>query len=178
MKTYNTAVVVIPPQEVWPPIQAIREQHDRQIRRWMPHITMLYPFRPREEFPVLAERFAAVCAQQDPFPITLATFRSFQHARQRYTLWLAPEPKEPLVQLQTLLWQVVPDCDDVRRYRGGFTPHLSVGQAQGEAASQLLSSLQETWQPVTFLVDAVSLIWRDSPPDDVFRVGQVIRLGS
>jgi poly(A) polymerase len=33
-------VVIIPPQDVWPPIQRIRQQHDRKIRGWMPHITI------------------------------------------------------------------------------------------------------------------------------------------
>ncbi|MBI5480461.1 MAG: 2'-5' RNA ligase family protein [Deltaproteobacteria bacterium] len=47
MKTHHTAVVIIPPGEIWGPIQAIRQRHDQQFHRWMPHITPLYPFRPR-----------------------------------------------------------------------------------------------------------------------------------
>lgn len=42
--THQTAVVVIPPEDVWPSIQAIRREHDRKIRRWMPHITLIEPF--------------------------------------------------------------------------------------------------------------------------------------
>lgn len=38
-KTHRTAVVAMPPPEVWEPIQAIRRQHDRNVQRWMPHIT-------------------------------------------------------------------------------------------------------------------------------------------
>ena len=49
-KTHKTAVVIIPPEDVWDPIQKIREKYDRQFRRWMPHITLIYPFRPFEEF--------------------------------------------------------------------------------------------------------------------------------
>ena len=44
--THESAIVLIPPQEVWEPIQAIRRVHDRQVRRWMPHVTLLYPFLP------------------------------------------------------------------------------------------------------------------------------------
>ena len=44
-KTHTTAVVLIPPESVQPPIQAIRSVHDRNFLRWMPHITLLYPFR-------------------------------------------------------------------------------------------------------------------------------------
>jgi hypothetical protein len=31
---HRSAVVIIPSQDVWPPIQRIRQQHDRKIRRW------------------------------------------------------------------------------------------------------------------------------------------------
>jgi hypothetical protein len=48
-------LVIIPPEAVWEPIQAIRRRHDRKLRRWMPHITLLYPFRPRSE--LLERRF-------------------------------------------------------------------------------------------------------------------------
>ena len=48
VKTHHTAVVAMPPPEVWEPIQAIRRQHDRNVHRWMPHITLLYPFMPHE----------------------------------------------------------------------------------------------------------------------------------
>ncbi len=49
-QTYTTAIVVILPQECWSVIQAIRQQHDSKVRRWMPHITLIYPFCPVEDF--------------------------------------------------------------------------------------------------------------------------------
>ena len=58
-KTHKTAVVVIPPDDLWAPIQALRKQYDRHFRRWMPHITLLYPFRP----PASIERVAPILAQ-------------------------------------------------------------------------------------------------------------------
>ena len=113
------------------------------------------------------------------FELTLATFNFFQHRPESYTLWLAPEPKDALIQLQTALWGAFPDCDDTRRFAGGFTPHLSVGQARGrEQMSHLIAALSSTWTPVTFQVAAVSLIWRNDPPHDTFRVGQTIALGT
>ena len=65
-KTHTTAAVLIPPEDVWGPIQAIRREHDRQFRRWMPHITLLYPFRPREQFPQYASAvYPFYCYRQD-----------------------------------------------------------------------------------------------------------------
>jgi 2'-5' RNA ligase len=106
------AVVIIPPETVWSPLQAIRQQHNRQVRRWIPHITLLYSFRPRDTFATVAPALEAACAGIVPFGVTLAQFYSFAQAQGRYTLWLVPEPAAALVELQTALWQVVPDCDE------------------------------------------------------------------
>ncbi|MGA1195514.1 MAG: 2'-5' RNA ligase family protein, partial [Candidatus Latescibacterota bacterium] len=46
-KVHQSAVVLSPPQSEWDQIQAIRKKYDRNVRRWMPHITLLYPFYPK-----------------------------------------------------------------------------------------------------------------------------------
>jgi 2'-5' RNA ligase len=178
-KTYTTAVVLIPSSEIWGPIQAVRLVHDRHVRRWMPHITLLYPFRPRDEFDCLAQRFSTVCEGIEPFYIEFTQMRFFRHRRESFTLWLAPEPKEALVRLQAILTGEVPDCDEVTRHRDGFTPHLSVGQIRGEEEMfRLKAVLQATWQPITFRAREINLIWRGKPPDDVFRISQTVTLGA
>ena len=170
---------MIPPAETWTSIQAVREIHDRQVRRWMPHITLVYPFRPRAEFDGVSEALSAACVDVAPFQIKLAEFRSFEHKGGGCTVWLSPEPIEDMVKLQTSLWEAVPDCDEVRKYSGGFTPHLSVGQATGREKSQkLIAALQDPWEPLTFRAEEVSLIWRDDTSDDRFRVAKHISLGT
>lgn len=177
-KTHKSAVVVIPPEDIWPPIQQVRLKHDRQLRRWMPHITLVYPFRPMIQFDELARQFSSICGAIRPFEVTLSRFSSFEHSEASHTLWLVPEPKEDLLRLQDLLWQVVPDCNEVRLYQDGFTPHLSVGQARGrDKTKRLLEDLQSRWKPVSFNVSEVCLIWRGDPPDDAFRVGCTVPLG-
>jgi 2'-5' RNA ligase len=179
-KTHETAVVIIPPDSVREPIQAIRRRYDRQIRRWMPHITMLYPFRPRSAFDAVAGELYEVCRDFRPFDIRLSRFHQFEHGRGRFTVWLAPEPADALRSLQAKLSAVVPDCNDVCRHRDGFTPHLSVGQVRGRATLRsLVASLSSAWpgDGVGFTVSAVSLIWRNSPPDDVFRVDRTVLIG-
>jgi 2'-5' RNA ligase len=169
--------VLIPPDEYWPPIQSIRQAHDRQMRRWMPHITLLYPFRPREQFDAVAVLLAQACHSWRPFEVTLAELRYFRHGRRNCTMWLAPEPAQSLVELQAALQTTVPDCDDVSRHPNGFTPHLSLGQTTTRRLDALLASLSRSWQMVSFVADRVSLIWREDPPDDVFRVDRTISLG-
>jgi len=175
--TVRTAVVLIPPRDVWPPIQAIRAEHDRHYRRWMPHVTLLYPFRPRDDWAAVLEPLSGACARIEPFEVRLTAFARFRH-RGSQTLWLVPEPKAQLVALHTALWRAVPGCDDTRQRGGGFTPHLSVGQAPDAQAEALLARLYAGWEPITFLASEVQLIWRNEPPDDAFRVGDRIGLAT
>jgi hypothetical protein len=81
------------------------------------------------------------------------------------------------VRLQETLRQIVPDCDDVNRFPSGFTPHLSVGQVKGRARLRdLLERLQTSWEPLSFAAGQINLIWRGTPPDDIFRVTHVVKL--
>jgi 2'-5' RNA ligase len=178
-KTHQTAIVLSPPENARDSIQAIRKQHDRNFRRWMPHVTLVYPFRPKDQFDDLAEAFAEACRTIEPFDVTLNAFQFFQHGRRGFTMWLGPEPKDAVGVLQEALWKVVPDCDEVGRHRDGFTPHLSVGQLRRrDELDAVLQDLQADWTPLTFRADRVDLIWRLDPPDDVFSVGYSIGLGT
>ena len=177
-KTFTTAVVLIPPGEVQPAIQAMRQVHDRHFKRWMPHITLLYPFRPRPEFDQLAERFSSACEAIAPFQVELAEMRFFRHRHEQFYVMAGPRAQGGFGPFAGVLGSVVPDCDDVVKHRDGFTPHLSVGQVRGERQRLALQqALQAAWQPLAFMAREISLIWRGEPPDDVFRVGQTVTIG-
>jgi RNA 2',3'-cyclic 3'-phosphodiesterase len=178
VKTHAAAVVLIPPAEAWEPIQAIRRIHDEHLRRWMPHITLLYPFRPPEEWPEFLSMVKGPLEAIAAFELRLEEVRLFHHGPRSATVWVAPRPEERLIELQAALGAAAPDCDDVRRYPGGFTPHLSVGQARGgrEAAERLRGEIERAFRPLSFLAREVSIIRRGEPPDDVFRVERLLPL--
>jgi 2'-5' RNA ligase len=177
MRTHTTAVVLIPPKDLWEPIQRIRRVHDRQINRWMPHVTLLYPFRPRSGFAEAFGKVEAACARVGPFTCTLAGFRCFEHAAS-YTMWLAPEPAEGPAALQQELVGEFPDCDETSRFEGGFTPHLSVGQVRERTElERLLGDLEAGWEPLEFTVREVAMIWRGRETKDAFRAWRTAALG-
>lgn len=160
-QTHQTAVAVVPPHELWGPVQAIREQYDRQFRRWPPHINLLYPFYSAERFDEATPHLISACAQFTPFEITLTEFRFFRHSSRQATLWLVPEPKAAMIQLQAALQAACPECDDLSRFAAGFTPHLSVGQAgSADEACRLRDDWQHSWTPICFELSAVALLWR------------------
>src|SRR5437016_14059276 len=70
-KTPTSAVVWIPPDSIWETIQAIRRRYDRHLSRWMPHVTLLYPFRPREQFDQMEPLLYEACAKLPLFQAEL-----------------------------------------------------------------------------------------------------------
>ena len=100
---------------------------------------------------------------------------SLIHGKEKYTVWLAPEPEEQVVRLQSLLQAVAPDCNEGSGFASGFVPHLSVGQVKGKKRMQkLIGELQSRWQSISFSVQEISLISRGDPPADVFRVNEKV----
>lgn len=126
-KTHTTAVVLIPSESVQPPIQAIRRIHDLNFLRWMPHITLLYPFAERPDFESVIPILTKTAQQVSSFSVAFARFDAFRH-RKSCTLFLVPEPEDEIVRLHSTLIHHLPDYDDTARFTGDFHPHLSVGQ--------------------------------------------------
>ena len=170
-KTHTTAVVLIPPETVQPPIQAIRQIHDRNFERWMPHITLLYPFAARPDFAQITPALAKAAQQMTPFSVELTRFDAFRH-RKSCTMFLIPEPEAEIVRLHSVLLQHLPDYDDTARFTGGFHPHLSVGQFQHRSLQAEQHRLQTEWQPIRYETTNLSLIYRSPETDDRFVVAE------
>ncbi|MGB1016096.1 MAG: poly(A) polymerase, partial [Nannocystaceae bacterium] len=174
--THHCAVVLLPPESMWPSIQAVRTAHDRHHPRWMPHITLLYPFVPREHLVQAARQLAELVEEVKPFEVTLAEAKQFVHTRSR-TAYLAPTsaPKKALCDLQAHLLSEFPLCNPSPD-NGPFTPHLTLGQLAKNP--QQVGEQLRAWQalacpePRTFEVAQVAIITRtaDTPFEIVARI--------
>ncbi|KAK2140156.1 hypothetical protein LSH36_1460g00032 [Paralvinella palmiformis] len=97
MKSYKSAVVIIPPESVWQQIQDIRHVHDKAYDRWIPHINLVYPFLPDvnagDAFLEASSTIEKALSDIRPFRVrfTADSSKSFRHSK-KSTLWLKPLP--------------------------------------------------------------------------------------
>jgi len=131
---------------------------------------------PREQLGTARRFLADACGEIPAFEIQLAAFNTFRRRRDNYTIWLRPEPEEPLVKLQAALCQSMQEAGGSGTSKP-FQPHLSVGQVTERAKMlTLVDQLHAAWCPLRVRISSVFMIWRNKPPDDVFRVAAEIPL--
>ncbi|KAF1927150.1 uncharacterized protein M421DRAFT_65727 [Didymella exigua CBS 183.55] len=143
--TYKTAVALLPPSSITSPIEAVRSVHDKNFKRWPPHINLIYPFlaSPLEtsdsNVPRLGQaiqaRLEKAISGIRPFQVALNADPpgTFTHSKTSKTVWLGPVPDDKIKQLQADLQAEFAECDSDKR---SFMPHLSVGQARTDKVAE------------------------------------------
>ncbi|MFJ7956487.1 RNA repair domain-containing protein [Streptomyces sp. NPDC096319] len=169
--TNRSAVAWLPPEELWPPIQHIRRTHDRQIRRWPPHVNVLFGFVPEGEFPRALPLISAALAETPPFTARLSGVHWFGH-REDATVWLDPAAAghDPWARVRESLELRFPLCGSQSH---GFTPHLSLGRTPDP--QDLARTAEALLSPMTARVDELVILSRRG--DEPMQVRARVALG-
>lgn len=191
--SHKSALVLLPPSAIQPPIEAVRRVHDKHFARWPPHINLIYPFlelpsvqRDGSSLPELEKHIRSRAKKAmrhiEPFHMSLLTDgpKSFIHSKNSQTVWLQPS-SDLVCSLQAALKAEFAECDHDQR---PFVPHLSLGQAKTDAQqTQICETLDKVvtdhlmdskTKELTWLVDTVYVIERKGFKDRFKIVGGIM----
>ncbi|KAK4450664.1 nuclear poly(A) polymerase 1 [Podospora aff. communis PSN243] len=149
--SHDTALALIPPSHLFPPLNRLRSLYDKAYEKWPPHVNLIYPFVRPESLPVAAERISSFLSTQSQsqelkkIPIKLDSVGVFEHKRDN-TIYLcdeSPETQDALKSLRKGALNALGDKDQGR----GYQMHMTIAQSE--------DAQSDTHK---FLVDKVGLV--------------------
>lgn len=173
VRAVTQSAFIVPVPEAEPYVGTLRERLDPSARLGAPtHITVLYPFMATEHTTdAVLKRVRAVTSSSARFAYRLAAVRRFPG-----TLYLAPEPAAPFVELTLRLARAFPDHPPYGGRHGSVVPHLTVAStdamqhaaAEAELRTVLPLPGVHAWCGELVLIENSSGRWR---PMHVFPLG-------
>ena len=127
-KVYTSAVVIIPPEEKWNPIQEIRKKYDKNWKFMKPHITLVYPFSKVEDKKLKAHIRDSLSGI-NPFKLRLKGLRKSK--KEHYLYLLCGGGKEKIMELYKRFHRSL-----LKEFKNkdmpSYVPHITLGKFDTE----------------------------------------------
>ncbi len=193
-------------KDVWQQITKARtELRDPGLYRWPPHANILYPFfdilAPKlsndnmmERDDIINEKLISLQSaiqKCKAFRVSIDSLGTFG-GNNRGVLYLVPHSyrdqsscsqqnnlqfdEQPLLQLQSLLQNSFPECNDQRK-NGKYTPHITLAHFPSlESALEAKEIIEKWWTIIEFEVNEVYLLKREGDGGQ-FKIVATLKLG-
>jgi len=152
--TLFSGVVIFAPHEVQAVVVPIRRQYTPESLIRIPaHLTLMFPFVPHELLDAAAQTIKSVCANIEPFDITLAGYGQFPR-----TIFMQPTNPEPINAVFRKLYAVFPQYPPYGgAYGDDIYPHVTVAEFKNEDVQRAV--WMPDYAPITFRADRLHLIY-------------------
>jgi 2'-5' RNA ligase len=132
------SAIIVPAPEADPLVGRLREKFDPSAKMGLAaHITVLYPFvQPNRISKAVIARVRRFAEEQSRFAYSLSSTGQFAD-----TLYLAPHPAEPFIELVKGLVKHFPACQPYRGRFDSIVPHLTVAHGEGLPFEELSDEL-------------------------------------
>ncbi|EGR52117.1 uncharacterized protein TRIREDRAFT_75105 [Trichoderma reesei QM6a] len=161
--SHDTALCLIPPPQLWDPINTLRSLNDEKFTKWPPHVTLVYPFVTPEALPEVIE---ALCRshlepQDDDISINLEEPGVFSHRRRSKTVFIRPRPGPNVDRLSDLRDRILRFLEWPKGR--DYQPHMTLAQSEDDTTSwhQFLMEKARLLTPVTWRNHQLAIMMRD-----------------
>ncbi|KAH7327859.1 hypothetical protein B0I35DRAFT_415915 [Stachybotrys elegans] len=162
--SHDTALCLIPPEELWEPIDRIRSLYDKAHGRWPPHVNLIYPFVEPETLSEAARILSKLdLPEQAQRRVHLQVADAFAH-KHHNTIILRPEngpDAEALLSVQQFARETLGMRPDTTSQ-----PHMTLGQTDGpgvaSAPHHFLLEKARLSSPVSWRFSRLAILVRES----------------
>jgi 2'-5' RNA ligase len=156
------AVALVLPDEVEKILKRLRGEYARHMKYIdIPHVSLVYPFEPRVDKILVAEKLKEVAGKTKPFRLELNGIRYFEG--ENNTAYLAVADPKPVVDLHYAIGHSLSDMakDDygLKFSFVKFIPHVTIGDAiAADILPRVKESLSRTTPHCEFTITDFSLL--------------------
>eukprot|EP00750_Incisomonas_marina_P002065 INCI1200.1.p1 GENE.INCI1200.1~~INCI1200.1.p1 ORF type:complete len:222 (-),score=33.21 INCI1200.1:38-703(-) len=163
MATNLCALALVPPERLWPPLQELRLEHDKNANRWPPHINVAFPFLAPHALAAALPRLRQALAEIPSFTICFERFAWLEPPDKKKgnsRVWHYLEPNTAAKASIAKLTEVVYRCCNQSLGEPRPLPaHMSIGQSTLKDARAFSAKLNRAY-------DAMAVSFRESYPDE------------
>jgi len=150
----TTGIVIFAPREVQTvAVPIMRQYAPESVIRVPAHITLMFPFVAQERLDSAEQIVKSICADIEPFDITLAGYGQFPGI-----IFMQPTNPAPIKAVFRKIYAAFPECPP---YGGAFGddihPHVTLGQFKNEDEQRAVSLPDFT--PITFRAERLHLVY-------------------